>query len=133
MPANESNPDLQKAEAAAFRRLLEHLRARADIHNAALLGEAGFNRNTLADWLVEASVETSRPLTREEARDIVYGEPYIAWKLRQPEPTPEQLRRAGESVAKNAECYDQERSLTLDDQLDSSFPASDPPSITRPR
>lgn len=133
MPATETNPDLQKAEAAVFRRLLEHFRMRSDLHNVAILGEAGFNRNTLADWLVEASVETSRPLTREEARDIVYGEPYIDWKRRQPQPTPEQLGRAGESVAKNAACYDRDRSLTLDDQLDSTFPASDPPSITRPR
>lgn len=134
---NPNEPDsadrrLEVLEAAAFRRLLEHLRLREDVSNVTLMGEAGFCRNCLADWLTEASVETPQPLTREEARDIVYGEPYVDWKKRQPEATPEQIRRMEESIAHNA-TLPRARSRKLDRQLDDSFPASDPPTIVRPR
>lgn len=123
---------LEAAEAAAFRRLLEHLRQREDVANITLMGEAGFCRNCLADWLTEASVATPSPLTREEARDIVYGEPYVEWKKRQPEATPEQIRRMEESIARNARGQGG-RNHKLDHQLADSFPASDPPTIVRPR
>jgi hypothetical protein len=74
--------------AAAFRRLLEHLRARPDVANIDLMGMAGFCRNCLADWVSEAS-----DLTRDDARQLVYGMPYADWKATQPEATPEQLAR----------------------------------------
>lgn len=89
-------------EAAAFRRLLAHLRARDDVANIALMGEAGFCRNCLADWLADAAAEAGVPLDREAARHHVYGEPYAAFKARQPEATAEQLARMEASLAENA-------------------------------
>jgi hypothetical protein len=76
------------AAATAFRRLLDHLRARPDVANIDLMGMAGFCRNCLADWVSEAS-----GLNREDARHYVYGMPYTEWKASQPEATPEQLAR----------------------------------------
>jgi hypothetical protein len=104
--------------AAAFRRLVRLLRHREDAQNIDLMGLAGFCRNCLSDWVGEAA-----GLSRAEAREIVYGEPYDSWKARQPEATPEQLRRMDESMAKNA---------ALDQALEDSFPASDPPAMTEP-
>lgn len=89
------------AAAAAFRRLVEHLRHRGDAGNIDLMGLAGFCRNCLADWLAQAAAEQGRPLTRDEARQAIYGIPYDAWKKTQPEATAEQLRRMEESVARN--------------------------------
>lgn len=87
------------AAATAFRRLLAHLRHRTDAQNVDLMGLAGFCRNCLADWLAEAD----GTLTKDEAREIVYGMPYAEWKAHhQAEATPEQIERMKESVAKNA-------------------------------
>lgn len=86
--------------AAAFRRLVHHLRHRHDAQNVELMGLAGFCRNCLGDWLAEAS---EGALTREEGRAAVYGMAYAEWKARfQTEASPEQLARMRESVAKNA-------------------------------
>lgn len=113
-----------KTAAAAFRRLLSHLRHRTDVQNVDLMGLAGFCRNCLADWASEGSGGT---LDREAARHAVYGMPYGEWKSRhQAEATPEQLARMAESVAKNR------REEQLDEALDESFPASDPPAMTEP-
>ena len=90
-----------KLAAAAFRRLVEHLRRRQDAQNIDLMGMAGFCRNCLADWVAEASAETGLPLSREEARRAIYGMDYAEWKQGQPEATPEQLARMAESVARN--------------------------------
>ncbi len=127
------HPELEQLEAAAFRRLLVHLRQREDAANVDLMGLAGFCRNCLADWIAEASIETGHPLTREEARNHVYGEPYADFKARQAEATPEQLALMARSLALNEEVRAANKSLKLDAQLDASFPASDPPSITKPR
>ncbi len=108
--------------AAAFRRLVRHLRHRTDAENIELMGLAGFCRNCLSDWVEEAG-----GLTKDEAREIVYGMPYAEWKAKhQSEATPEQLARMKESVARN---HVEE---ALDDALDDSFPASDPPSMIEP-
>ena len=85
--------------AAAFRRLVRHLRHREDAQNIDLMGLAGFCRNCLSDWVEEAS---DGALDKGAAREAIYGEPYAAFKARQPEATPEQLDRMRESVAKNA-------------------------------
>ena len=90
-----------KVAAAAFRRLLSHLRHRADAQNVDLMGLAGFCRNCLADWIAEAGAEQGRPIDREAARELVYGMPYAEWKASQPPATPEQLARMEESVARN--------------------------------
>lgn len=84
------------AAAAAFRRLVRHLRHRADAQNVDLMGLAGFCRNCLSEWVEDAS-----GLDRDAARGIVYGEPYAAWKARQPEATPAQLARMAESQRRN--------------------------------
>jgi hypothetical protein len=127
------HPALEQLEAAAFRHLLDHLRLRQDVSNIDLMATAGFCRNCLADWLAEASVETPHPLTREEARNIVYAEPYAAFKARQLEATPDQLARMAASLDENERVRRLAKSRELDEELDESFPASDPPQITRPR
>ena len=86
------------AAAAAFRRLVAHLRHRHDAGNIDLMGLAGFCRNCLADWVMEADGS----LTKEEARELIHGMPATDWKAKyQSEATPEQLQRMKESVAKN--------------------------------
>ena len=84
--------------AAAFRRLVRHLRHREDAQNIDLMGLAGFCRNCLSDWVEEASDGT---LDKTAAREMIYGEPYAAFKARQPEATPEQVEAMRISVAKN--------------------------------
>lgn len=79
-------------EAAAFRRLLQHLDLRKDVQNIELMTLAGFCRNCLADWYREAAAARGSDLDREAARAIVYGMPFAEWKARfQPEATPAQL------------------------------------------
>ena len=90
-----------KVAAAAFRRLVAHLRHRQDAQNIDLMGLAGFCRNCLADWVAEASAETGTTLSRDEARRAIYGMDYGEWKQGQPEATPEQLERMAASVARN--------------------------------
>ena len=89
--------------AAAFRRLVRHLRHRDDAQNVDLMGLAGFCRNCLSDWVQEASANVpGRALDKEAAREAIYGMPYAQWKAEhQAEATPEQLARMAESVAKN--------------------------------
>ncbi|MET0370230.1 MAG: DUF1244 domain-containing protein [Sphingobium sp.] len=85
--------------ATAFRRLVAHLQHRTDVQNIDLMGTAGFCRNCLADWIMEADDS----LTKEQAREIIHGMPAGEWKARhQSDATPEQLARMKESVAKNA-------------------------------
>jgi uncharacterized protein len=77
-------------EAAAFRRLLEHLRARTDVQNIDLMNLAGFCRNCLSNWYQEAAAERDVPVSKNEAREHIYGMPYEEWKAkRQTEATPE--------------------------------------------
>ena len=90
-----------RVAAAAFRRLVAHLRHREDAQNIDLMGLGGFCRNCLADWVAEASAEQGKPLGRDEARRAIYGEDYGAWKARQPEATPEQLARMDASMVRN--------------------------------
>ena len=80
-------------EAAAFRRLLEHLmQQRPDVQNIDLMILAGFCRNCLADWYRDAALERGLQMTRDEAREAVYGMPFAEFKARhQAEATPEQL------------------------------------------
>ena len=80
-------------EAATFRRLREHLmQQRPDVQNIDLMILAGFCRNCLADWYREAAAERGLPMTRDEAREAVYGMPFAEFKARhQAEATPEQL------------------------------------------
>ena len=89
---NDIDPQTRtELEAAAFRRLLEHLRARTDVQNIDLMNLAGFCRNCLSNWLKEAADARGIPLAKEESRTHVYGMPYEEWKARhQAEASPEQ-------------------------------------------
>lgn len=78
-------------ESAAFRRLVEHLRERNDVQNIALMELAGFCRNCLSRWYMEAAQDRGMALDKAGAREIVYGMPYEEWKEKyQTEATPEQ-------------------------------------------
>jgi uncharacterized protein len=93
----ESMPNLDpktrtELEAAAFRRLLEHLNSRADVQNIDLMNLVGFCRNCLSNWLKDAADARGVPLTKDESRELVYGMPYEEWKARhQADASPEQL------------------------------------------
>ena len=79
-------------EAAAFRRLVQHLRERTDVQNIDLMNLAGFCRNCLSNWMKDAADERKLGLTKEEARELVYGMPYEEWKAKhQQEANPSQL------------------------------------------
>ena len=78
-------------EAAAYRRLVEHLRGRPDVQNIDLMNLAGFCRNCLANWFQEAAGQKGMALTKDDAREIVYGMPYKDWQAKnQKAATPEQ-------------------------------------------
>ena len=86
-----SMPSEIEFEAAAFRRLLEHLRQRSDVQNIELMTRAGFCRNCLADWYREAAAARGVRIDKDAARERIYGMPFAEWKTRyQREPTPEQ-------------------------------------------
>lgn len=67
-------------EAAAFRRLMAHLRDRTDVQNIDMMNLSGFCRNCLSRWLSEAAAEKGLDIGKEDARTFVYGMPYADWK-----------------------------------------------------
>ena len=67
-------------EAAAFRRLVTHLRERSDVQNIDLMNLAGFCRNCLSNWYRDAAVEAGVDMSKDQSREIVYGMPYEDWK-----------------------------------------------------
>ncbi|MBX4895740.1 DUF1244 domain-containing protein [Rhizobium bangladeshense] len=78
-------------EAAAFRRLVAHLRDRSNVQNIDLMNLAGFCRNCLSNWYREAAEAGGVPVSRDESREMVYGMPYEDWKnLHQKEASPVQ-------------------------------------------
>ena len=86
--------DSQRIEAAVFRRLLQHLDSRKDVQNIDLMNLAGFCRNCLSKWYAEAAEAEGHPITKDAAREIVYGMPYEEWKAKfQTEATAEQLEK----------------------------------------
>ena len=88
-----TDPETIAIEAAAFRRLLQHLMVeRPDVQNIDLMILAGFCRNCLSDWYREAAQARGVTMTRDEAREAVYGVPFAQWKAQhQGEATPQQL------------------------------------------
>src|SRR5215472_12519083 len=79
-------------EAAAFRRLVDHLRERTDVQNLDLMNLAGFCRNCLSNWLKDAADAKGVAMSKDESREAVYGMPYDKWKaLHQEIARPEQL------------------------------------------
>ncbi len=98
VPTDIDLPD--DVAAAAFRRLVRHLRHRNDAENIDLMGLAGFCRNCLADWVLDAGGAADR----DAARRLIYGMDFADWKDRyQGAASDEQLARMKESVAKNAD------------------------------
>ena len=94
--ALEQLPDA--VAAAAFRRLVRHLRHRHDAQNIDLMGLAGFCRNCLADWINDAGAG----FDKTTAREVIHGLPAADWKARfQTEATPDQIARMDESLKKN--------------------------------
>ncbi|TGW05008.1 DUF1244 domain-containing protein, partial [Mesorhizobium sp. M2D.F.Ca.ET.145.01.1.1] len=67
-------------EAAAFRRLVRHLRERSDVQNIDLMNLAGFCRNCLSNWYREAAEAKGVDLGKDQSREIVYGMPYAEWQ-----------------------------------------------------
>ncbi|WP_300304287.1 DUF1244 domain-containing protein [Ferrovibrio sp.] len=85
-------------EAAAFRRLVEHLRSRTDVQNIDLMNLAGFCRNCLSNWYQDAAKAKGIELDKMEAREIVYGMPYPEWQAKyQKEASPEQQKAFAEA------------------------------------
>ena len=79
-------------EAAAFRRLVEHLKTRNDVQNIDLMNLAGFCRNCLSNWLKDAADAQGASLSKDESREAVYGMPYEIWKAKyQGTASPEQI------------------------------------------
>jgi len=100
----EGNHDRTQLEAAAFRRLLRHLNeVRPDVQNIELMILAGFCRNCLADWYREAAEAAGHPISKEAAREAVYGMPFAEWKAKhQQDATPEQLAAFESAQRKHA-------------------------------
>jgi hypothetical protein len=87
-------PDEQsrdRAQAAAFRRLVQHLQDHPEAQNIDLMILADFCRNCLSRWLREAAEADGVTMSDTSARELVYGMPYAAWKATQPDATPAQL------------------------------------------
>jgi hypothetical protein len=79
-------------EAAVFRRLVGHLRARTDVQNIDLMNLAGFCRNCLSNWMKEEADAKGIAVSKDESREAVYGMPYEEWNTKfQGTATPEQL------------------------------------------
>jgi predicted N-formylglutamate amidohydrolase len=85
-------------EAAAYRRLVAHLRTRSDVQNIDLMTLAGFCRNCLSNWYQEAASAKGHAITKDQARELVYGMPYRDWQAKhQAEASPEQKAKFDKS------------------------------------
>lgn len=89
-------------EAAVYRRLVEHLRARTDVQNIDMMNLAGFCRNCLSNWMKEAANAKGLAMSKDESREIVYGMPYDEWRAKnQKEASPEQKAAFEKSAPKH--------------------------------
>jgi hypothetical protein len=69
-------------EAAAFRRLVDHLRSRTDVQNIDMMNLAGFCRNCLSNWMKDAADANGVPMSKDESREAIYGMPFEEWKAK---------------------------------------------------
>ena len=79
----EVNLELEKKieiEAAAFRKLINHFQDRTDVQNIDIMNLAGFCRNCLSRWYQESSIELGEDISKDEARELIYGMPHKEWK-----------------------------------------------------
>jgi hypothetical protein len=97
------NKTRTEVEAAAFRRLVEHLRARTDVQNIDLMTLAGFCRNCLGDWFKDAAHTRGIEMSKDEARAEIYGMPQAEWKARYQKEASAQQKSAFEKAHKNHE------------------------------
>ncbi|WP_281976541.1 DUF1244 domain-containing protein [Pseudorhizobium flavum] len=67
-------------EAAAFRRLVQHLRERSDVQNIDLMNLGGFCRNCLSNWYRDAAIAAGVEMSKDQSRETIYGMPYEEWK-----------------------------------------------------
>ena len=67
-------------EAAAFRKLINHLQERNDVQNIDIMNLAGFCRNCLSKWYQESSLELGEEISKDVARELIYGMPHSEWK-----------------------------------------------------
>ena len=88
-------------EAAAFRRLVTHLRERTDVQNIDMMNLAGFCRNCLSNWYKDAAEEKGIALSKDESREIVYGMSYDSWKEKYQSEATDAQRAAFESSHKD--------------------------------
>lgn len=87
-------------EAAAFRRLLEHLRSRTDVQNIDMMNLSGFCRNCLSNWYQQAAEMRGLSVTQDQSREFVYGMPFAEWKAKyQTDATPAQQASFAKSQA----------------------------------
>ena len=99
MPTPEFDDQTRlELEAAAFRRLVEHLRERRDVQNIDMMNLAGFCRNCLSRWYREAAADQGITIADPDAREIVYGMPYKDWQAQNQTPaSPEQAAQFAKS------------------------------------
>jgi hypothetical protein len=86
-------------EAAVYRRLVEHLRTRTDVQNIDLMNLAGFCRNCLSNWMKDAADAKGVTMSKDESREIVYGEPYEAWRAKHQKEASKEQKAAFDKAA----------------------------------
>jgi len=92
-----SNDEDLKIESATFQKLLEHLRSNPDVQNIDMMNLANFCRNCISKWYMAEAEKIGKKITYEDARELVYGMPYIKYKEKyQKEATQEQLEKFNE-------------------------------------
>tara|TARA_B110000483_G_scaffold242974_1_gene330685 strand:- start:144 stop:401 length:258 start_codon:yes stop_codon:yes gene_type:complete len=70
----------KEIEAAVFRKMVKHFQEHTDIQNIDVMNVAGFCRNCLSRWYEESSVEVGEKMSKDDAREVIYGMPYAEWK-----------------------------------------------------
>jgi hypothetical protein len=88
-------------EAATFRRLLAHLDSRKDVQNIDLMTLSGFCRNCLSRWYGEAAAEKGIEMSKDAAREVVYGMPYDVWKAKYQTEATDAQKAAFDAVPKD--------------------------------
>lgn len=93
-----SEPDQTALEAAVFRRLRDHLRDRTDVQNIDMMNLAGFCRNCLSNWYMDAAKEKGIELDKMQAREIIYGMDYEKWRKKYQKEAPSEKLATYETV-----------------------------------
>jgi len=89
-------------EAAAFRRLRDHLAERTDVQNIDMMNLSGFCRNCLSRWYQEAANERGIEMNKDEGREAFYGMPFAEWRAKHQTDATDEQKAAFEISHKNA-------------------------------